>query len=172
MVPFVAVRIAVIGSSGSGKSTLAAQVAARLNLPYIPTDPLYWGENWRQVPLAEVHAQIDAVTARPQWVLDGNFDDARELVWARADALIWLDYSRAVVWSRLIRRNLKWFLSGEPTWSGNRMTLGRALSGIRHGLRRYEVKRRDYSAVLPYYQSAHILHFQQPRDTATWLSRL
>jgi len=82
------------------------------------------------VPLAEVHAQIDAMTARPQWVLDGNFDDAREFVWARADTIVWLDYSRAVVWSRLIRRNLEWFLSGEPTWSGNRMTLSHALSGI------------------------------------------
>ena len=165
-------RIVVIGSSGSGKSTCAEEIAARLGLPYILTDPLYWGENWRRVPLAEVHRQIDAVTTRPQWVLDGNFDDARELVWARADTLVWLDYSRAVVWSRLVQRNLGWFLSGEPTWSSNRMTLKIALSGVRHGLRGYKVKRRDYSALLPLYKSARVLCFRRPRDTATWLAQL
>ena len=165
-------KVVVIGSTGSGKSTLAEQIAARLNLPYIPTDPFYWDKNWRQVPLAEVHVQIDAVTAQSQWVVDGNFDDARELVWNRADTLIWLDYPRYVVWLRLIRRNLGWFLSGTPTWSGNRMTLKIALSGIRHGLRGFGAKRREYSAVLPLYQSTHVFRFRHPRDAAAWLARL
>ena len=165
-------KVVVIGSTGSGKSTLAEQIAMRLDLPYIPTDPLYWGENWRQVPLAEVHAQIDVVTAQPQWVLDGNFDAARELVWGRADTLIWLDYSRHLVWSRLVRRNVGWFLSGAPTWSGNRMTLAIALSGVRHGLRGYGAKRREYSAVLPLYQRTHVFRFGRPRDTALWLAQL
>ncbi len=165
-------RIIVIGSTGSGKSTLAKQIAARSGLPYIPTDPFYWGENWRRIPLTEVHAQIGLVTAKPQWVLDGNFDAARELVWNRADTLVWLDYPRYVVWLRLIRRNLGWFLSGTPTWSGNRMTLKIALSGIRHGLHGYEAKRREYSAVLPLYQDTRVFCFQHPRDAAAWLARL
>ena len=155
-----------------GKSILVEQIAARLKLPYIPTDPLYWGKNWRRIPLAEVHAQIGGVTEKPRWVIDGNFDDARELVWERADTLVWLDYSRAVVWSRLVRRNFGWFLSGTPTWSGNRMTLWVALLGIRHGLRGYEAKRREYSALLPLYGNARVLRFQRSRDTAAWLAQL
>lgn len=78
-------KVVVIGSTGSGKSTLAKQTAARLDLPYTATDPLYWGKNWRRVPLSEVDVQIETVTAQPQCVLDGNFDDTRELVWERAD---------------------------------------------------------------------------------------
>lgn len=165
-------RVVVIGSTGAGKSTLARQLAARLGLPYTPTDPLYWGENWRRVPLTVVHLRIAVVTAQPQWVVDGNFDDAREVVWGRADTLIWLDYPRRVVWSRLVRRNLGWWLSGKPTWSGNRMTLKMALSGIRHGLRGYGAKRRAYPDALQLYQNAHVLRFRRPQDASVWLAGL
>jgi len=164
-------KVVVIRATGAGKSTFAEQVAARLGLPYIPTDPLYWPEGWRRVPLAEVHSRVATVAEQPRWVLDGNFDDAREVVWARADTLIWLDYPRRVVWPRLIRRNLGLFLSRTPTWSGNRMTLEVALSGIRHGLRGYGAKRREYPSVLPLY-NAHVLRFWRPRDAASWLARL
>jgi hypothetical protein len=165
-------KVVVIGATGAGKSTLAEQVAARLALPYVPTDPLYWAENWRRVPLAEVHSRIALLTAQPQWVLDGNFDDVREVVWARADALIWLDYPCCVTWSRLVRRNISWWFSGTPTWSENRMTLKVALSGIRHGLRGYRAKRREYPVVLPLYKNVHVLRFRRPRDAASWLAGL
>lgn len=163
-------NIVVIGATGPGKSTFAGQMAARLGLPYISTDPLYWAENWQRVPLAEVHSRIALITAQPQWVLDGNFDDAREVVWMRADTLIWLDYPRRVVWSRLVRRNLGLFLFRTPTWSGNRMTLKMALSGIRHGLRGYRAKRQGYPAALRLYKNARVLHFRRPRHAASWLT--
>jgi adenylate kinase family enzyme len=165
-------KIVVIGATGSGKSTFAEQVAARLGLPYIPTDPLFWAENWRRVPLAEVHSRIALITVQPQWVIDGNFDDAREVVWARADTLIWLDYPHRVTWSRLVRRNLGLFLSRTPTWSGNRMTLKMALSGFRHGLRGYRAKRQGYPGALQPYKNARVLRFRRPRDAASWLARL
>ncbi len=162
-------KIVVIGSTGSGKSTLAEQLAARLDVPYIPTDPLYWGKGWRRVPLTEVHNRIAEVTAQPLWVLDGNFDDAREVVWRRADTLIWLDYPRCVVWPRLVRRNLGWWVSGRPTWSGNRMTLRVALSGIRHGLRGYSAKRRLYPEWLSSC-GALVIRFRSPVEAAVWLA--
>ncbi len=160
----------VIGTTGSGKSTLAERVGVRLGLPYIPTDPLYWGENWRQVPLADVHKQIVELTTQPRWVLDGNFEDVYETVWARADVIVWLDYSRRVVWPRLARRNLGWWLSGRPTWSGNRMTFKRAQAGVRHGLRSYRLKRRTYPAMLKSLPEARVLRFRRPRDAEVWLA--
>lgn len=165
-------KVLVIGTSGSGKSTLAKQLGARLGLPHIPTDPLYWGGGWWQVPLADVHEQALALTAQPHWVLDGDFDDVYETVWARADVIVWLDYSRWVVWPRLVRRNLGWWLFGVPTWSGNRMTLGRALSGVRHGLRTHRLKRRTYPAMLGRFLGVQVLRFRRPRDAALWLAAL
>lgn len=163
-------RVLVVGTTGSGKSTLAEEVAARLGLPYVPTDPLYWGENWQRVPLAEVHRHVLMLTAQPRWVLDGNFDDVYETVWARADTIVWLDYPRRVVWWRLVRRNLGWWLSGTPTWSGNRMTLKMALSGIRHGLRGYRLKRQTYPGRLAQFPEARVVRFASPQIAAAWLA--
>src|SRR5688500_3597481 len=39
-------RIIVVGSSGSGKSTLGEQLAARLDVPFIELDALYWEPGW------------------------------------------------------------------------------------------------------------------------------
>ena len=33
---------------------------------------------------------MTALTNAPSWVMDGNFDDLREIVWARADTIVWL----------------------------------------------------------------------------------
>lgn len=104
--------------------------------------------------------------------MEGNFDDTRRVVWGRADTLIWLDYPRYVVWPRLVRRNLGWWVSGTPTWSGNRMTLRVAVSDIRHGLRGYGAKRRAYLEMLPLYKNAWIFRFKQPSEAAVWLAEL
>ena len=72
-------RIAVLGCSGSGKSTLAAALAARLALPYVATDAVFWTADWRPTPAAEVRAWLDAATAADSWVTDGNFDGDRDL---------------------------------------------------------------------------------------------
>jgi hypothetical protein len=137
-------RIAVIGCSGSGKSTLAAALAARLGLPYVATDQVFWTRDWRPVPHAETRAWLQAATAAPAWVTDGNFDGDRDLLWARAERIIWLDLPLPVVMTRVLRRNLSWWASREPVWGGKRMTLAKALGGARHALVSYGLKRRTY----------------------------
>ena len=39
-------------------------------------------------------------------MLDGNYSAVRDLIWQRADAVIWLDLPRSVVMLRLIPRTL------------------------------------------------------------------
>jgi len=41
-------RINVKGTSGSGKSTFAAELARRLDLPYVELDALHHGPNWSE----------------------------------------------------------------------------------------------------------------------------
>ena len=43
-------RIVIIGSGGAGKSTLAQQLGARLDLPVIHLDALYWQPGWVETP--------------------------------------------------------------------------------------------------------------------------
>ena len=137
-------RIAVPGCSGSGKSTLAAVSAARLGLPYLATDAVFWTDDWRPRPADEVRAWLASTTAAERWVTDGNFDGDRDLLWARAELIVWLDLPLARVLGQALRRNLGWWLRRTRVWGGQRMTLAKALSGARHVLRSHGQKRRAY----------------------------
>ena len=137
-------RIAVLGCSGSGTSTLARALATRLGLPYVATDAVFWTDDWRPTPAAEVRAWLAAATAADSWVTDGNFDGDRDLLWTRADLIVWLDLPLARVLGKALRRNLDWWLSGARVWGGQRMTLARAWTGARHVLASHGQKRRAY----------------------------
>ena len=137
-------RIAVIGCSGSGKSTLAAALAARFDLPYVATDPIFWTADWRPIPHHEVRAWLDSAGAAERWVTDGNFDGDRDLLWPRADLIVWLDLPLRRVFGQVLRRNFGWWLAGARVWNGQRMTLAKALSGARHVLASHGLKRRAY----------------------------
>lgn len=165
-------RIIVLGCSGSGKSTLAPVLAARLALPYLATDRVYWTADWRPVPQAEVRTWAHAATAAEAWVLDGNFDAERDLVWGRADLAVWLDLPLATTAWRVTRRNLGWWLSRASVWGGNRMTLVKALTGIRHTLRSHALKHRTYPAQLAEFPHLQVVRITAPRQLAAWLAGL
>ena len=165
-------RILIIGASGSGKSTLARRISDRLALPYFASDPFYWEANWKPASQERVLEQLHGVLEHESWVLDGNFDDQRALLWTRADCIIWLDYPLPVILRRVILRNLGWFISGAETWSGNRMSFQRAVSGIRHSLRSVMGKRAAYPGYLATLRGVGVHHFRSNRQTETWLASL
>jgi hypothetical protein len=165
-------RIIVLGCSGSGKSTLAPVLAARLALPYLATDPVYWTADWRPVPPVEVRAWADAATSAEAWVLDGNFDAERDLVWGRADLAVWLDLPLARTLWRVTRRNLGWWIGGTTVWGGNRMTLIKALTGIRHTIRSHALKHRTYPGQLAEFPNLQVVRITAPRQLAAWLAGL
>jgi adenylate kinase family enzyme len=111
-------RIVVVGSSGSGKSTLARALAARLAAPYVELDALYHGPSW--VPRPTFAADVEAATRAPRWVVDGNYHAVRELLWSRADGVVWLDLPRFLVEWQVMRRSLLRWLRREELWNGNR----------------------------------------------------
>ena len=165
-------RILIIGSSGCGKSTLAQRLAARLGLPYFASDPFYWEADWKPASPERVLEQLHGVLKQNAWVLDGNFDDERSLLWTRADCIIWLDYALPVILSRVVLRNLGWAISGQMTWSGNRMSFQRAISGIRHSLRSYPLKRAVYPDYLAALTGVDVHRFRSNRQTEMWLKNL
>jgi len=165
-------RIIVIGCSGSGKSTLAAALAARLALPYTPTDPVYWTDDWRPTPASDVRAWADRATSADRWVLDGNFDAERDLVWDRAQLAVWLDLPLMTTLWRVSRRNLGWWISRETIWGGQRMTLTKALSGVRHAARSHGMKRGAYPSQLARFPQLKLVRITSARQLAVWLAGL
>jgi energy-coupling factor transporter ATP-binding protein EcfA2 len=163
-------RVLVLGSSGAGKSTLAATLAGRLDLPHVPTDQAYWTDVWRPVADPQVRDWIDKASAAEAWVMDGNFDSHREILWARADAAIFLDLPPLLKAIRVARRNLGWALSGESIWGGQRMTLPRAWSGLCYAMSSHAQKRRDYPRMLADFPQLRVVRLGSPVEVRRWLA--
>ena len=120
-------RIAVVGSSGSGKSTLARRLAVELGLPHIELDAINWQAGWRDLNVhdpAEFRRRVAEATAAEAWASCGTYSKVRDLLLARATHLIWLDYPRWLVMSRVLRRSFVRARTGEELWpgTGNRET--------------------------------------------------
>jgi adenylate kinase family enzyme len=113
-------RVSVVGNSGSGKSTLAAALAARLGVPYVELDSIFHQPGWTELPRDEFRARVGALAAGEEWVIDGNYTAVRDLVWARADTVSWIDLSRPLVMRRVIGRTLRRAVLRQELWNGNR----------------------------------------------------
>lgn len=115
-------RIVIIGTSCSGKSTLARALANQLRVPHVELDALYWRPNWTPAPTEEFRGLVAKAAAAAAWVADGNYLKARDILWGRATALVWLNYPFPVVAFRALRRTLRRIMRREVMWAGNRET--------------------------------------------------
>src|SRR4051812_41036327 len=82
-------RVAVVGVTGSGKTTLSRHLAARLDLPWMELDALHWGPRWTVADSDVFRAEVARSVSGCRWVADGNYSKVRDLVWGRADTLVW-----------------------------------------------------------------------------------
>jgi adenylate kinase family enzyme len=113
-------RVSVVGNSGSGKTAAAAALAARLGVPHVELDSIFHQPNWTPLPVDEFRQRVGAAAAGDGWVIDGNYSAVRDLVWVRADTVVYLDLSRTVVMRRVIGRTLRRTILRRELWNGNR----------------------------------------------------
>lgn len=121
-------RVAVVGSSGSGKTTLSRRLARQLDLPHLELDSIYHQENWEPLPVEEFRQVVEAFVGRDRWIIDGNYPHVSDLVWERADTILWIDLPRWRVMRRLVGRTASRGLRGTLLWNGNRERLGNMFS--------------------------------------------
>lgn len=112
-------RISVVGNSGSGKTTLAAAIAGVLQVPHLELDAVFHQPGWQPLETELFHARVAEFVAGDAWVVDGNYSAVRDLVWARADTVVWIDVSRFTVMRQLIPRSLRRLITREQLWNGN-----------------------------------------------------
>lgn len=114
-------RVLVGGISGAGKSTMARALARRFDLPYVEIDALHHGAGW--VPRPEFADDVARIAAGDRWIIDSDGTSvAGDLLWARADTLVWLDLPRWQVMFRVLRRSIWRGLRHAELWNGNRET--------------------------------------------------
>jgi hypothetical protein len=173
-------RIVVVGRTGSGKTTLARGLAASLGVPHVELDALYFGPQFSTVPVEVLRERtIDAVSGE-RWVTDGNKKAVRDLVWPRADTIIWLDYPLVVSLWRLGKRAV-WRTSkvqAEAAESGDRTSVPKQLlagaKGVLKALRSHMGQRREYPRLFAAPQNRHlaVARLRSPRATRRWLANV
>jgi adenylate kinase family enzyme len=114
-------RVSVVGTSGAGKSTLSRALAGALDAELLELDSVFHQPGWVPLPREEFRRRVAAVVASERWVIDGNYtSQVKDLVWARADTVVWLDLPRHTVMRRIIWRSF-WRAAGRiELWNGNR----------------------------------------------------
>jgi adenylate kinase family enzyme len=113
-------RVSVVGNSGSGKSTIARALAEQLGVAWVELDAIYHQPGWRPLPADEFRARVAAAIAANGWVVDGNYSSVQDLVWARADTVVWVDPPRWTVMRQIVWRTVKRVALRTTLWNGNR----------------------------------------------------
>jgi adenylate kinase family enzyme len=172
--------VIVVGCAGSGKTITATTIAARLGLPHVEMDALFWGPDWTPVDPVVFRARLRDAGHGDAWVFDGNYFGvgARDIVWPRADTVVFLDLPKHTVVRRIIVRTARRTLTREELWSGNRETVGNAFRDedalIRYLWRNYPKYRQRYEALQndPTWSHIEWVTLRSPGEVRTWLRSL
>jgi adenylate kinase family enzyme len=169
-------RIAVIGTTGSGKTSLAARIAERFGITHVELDALHWDPVWTPSPAFRERAA--EALRRDAWVVDGNYSQVRDIVWSRADTVVWLDYSLILILWRLLRRTVRRASRREELWNENRERLWDQIA-TRNSLflwavQTYPRRKREYPQLLARPEHAHlaVVRLRSPHQTRSWLEKL
>ena len=170
-------RVAVVGAVGSGKTTLARDIARRIGAPHIELDALRYQPGWVVETDKIFRGKVAAHVGTDRWVIDGNHANVQDLIWLRAQLLVWVDFRPPVFLWRLLRRTFLRLWRREEFSNGNREQLRRVFSCqsiliwaiCSHGSRR-----RRYEELLTHPRYAHlqVIRLRSPSEARVWLSEL
>jgi adenylate kinase family enzyme len=98
-------RIMVVGSGGAGKTHVARAVSARLGIPLVHLDAVYFDADWNAMPPAAFAAAQERLCAAESWVIDGNHASTLPIRLARADTVVIVDVPTATaLWGAVSRQ--------------------------------------------------------------------
>jgi adenylate kinase family enzyme len=167
-------RILVAGSTGAGKTTLARTLAERLAIGFHEMDALaITGPGWQDNP--RLYEEVARISSGASWIFDSfGHPDVRDLLWTRADTVVWLDYSRPVVMRRVLRRSLARTLFRRRIFGGNIETAGSWFSAdhpARWAWSQYANRRADIADRCADLRFAplDVVHLPTPRAARAWL---
>ncbi|RYZ99845.1 MAG: adenylate kinase [Proteobacteria bacterium] len=114
----------MIGSSCAGKSTLADSIAKKMGITHVELDSLFWEPGWKEAATPVFRARVQEAIAGDAWVVDGNYTSrVQDLLWPRAELIIWLDPPLRTILTRFLRRSFTRAWRGEVLWDGCRESL-------------------------------------------------
>jgi adenylate kinase family enzyme len=170
-------RVSVVGTSGVGKSTFASALALVLGAAFLELDSLQHQADWTPLPVEEFRARVALVTDGECWVIDGNYSRVQDLVWARADTVVWLDLPRRTVMRRIVWRSVLRVATRTELWNGNRerwrnlFSLDKEESVIAWAWQTYASNRARYEAAMadPLHSHLRFVRLRSPAAVRRFL---
>ena len=170
-------RVSVVGTSGSGKTTVASKIASIFCIKHIELDAIHWRKGWQEIRLDNFREILSRVTAEESWVIDGNYSDVRDIIWRKADTLIWLDLPFLTLFFRILWRTLRRVVKREKLWNDNTEGFD-ALFGSNSMplwvIKTYWRRKREYPVLLskPEYSHLNIIRLETDQEINNWLEIL
>lgn len=112
----------MVGTSCAGKTTLSRELARLTGGDHVELDTLFWGPGWEPAPREQFRQTVSLALAGQRWIVDGNYRPVQDLVLERATAVVWLDLSFPLVFTRALARTVRRVVLREELFSGNRET--------------------------------------------------
>lgn len=167
-------RVLVSGISGAGKTTLARRIEERRGLPRHELDALHHGAGWQKRP--EFEEDVRRFAATEAWVCEDQYQTfLGELLWERADTVVWLDLERPVIMRRVIVRTFSRLLRRVELWNGNRERW-RDLTGAGHPIRwawaQHADRRARTEAVAARHPDVHVIRLRTPDEVDAFVAAL
>lgn len=166
-------KIALFGPPATGKTTLARWLSVQLGHPHTDLDDLLFTPGG-PLPLEEFRRQAGEITRRDEWIVEGNFSKLANVVWHRADVLVWLDFPLALIVYRIVRRSLRQLAGRDDSAQARRLTWSTAFfsrrSLLRTAIRKYRTNRPRYARQVSETADlgVEVVRLRSPRDVQRW----
>ena len=133
-------------------------------------DALRHGRNWIDYPDDIFREKVSQAISGDVWVVDPDYRVVRDIVWPRADTLVWLDYKFRATLPRLLRRTFRRCITGEELGNGNRETFYQQLftrdSILLEALKTRGRDRKVYEVLLQRPEHGHLRGLRMPSPRA------
>jgi adenylate kinase family enzyme len=167
-------RTIIFGSTGIGKTTLVKRIAEEFSLPVIDIDSLRREAGKSDAPDETFSHLVMESVKEDIWIIDGSYTSVQDVIWPRAEAIVWLDFSFGIFLSRLIKRSLyRIFIrkkSEKPIKARNQAASERAGTYLR-AIFTGKQRRQRYFATLYNAKNVHlhIIRLSDPEEVQLWL---
>ena len=157
--------------SRSARSADAGSDRQALDLPYTEIDGPHHGAGG--IPRPKFLVDVERFTREPTWVTEWHYRDARPLLSARADTLVWLDLPPVIAVWRVVIRTIS--RSRLELWNGNTEPgVWHALTN-REGIIRWALAyQRSYLRSVPITEREHphlqVVRLRSQREVEAWLA--
>lgn len=121
-------RIWVIGPPGSGKTTLSRKIEDQFQIPAYELDQFFWGPKWTRVNEAEFVKSVNEICKLNSWIIDGQYSNVSDMIFSRANIIIWMDIGMFTSIFRVVRRAIKGMIKTTRLWNGNKESLWRIIT--------------------------------------------